>query len=161
MKAHPNYPWQSRKQYECRRVSSETSTKCWHQHASFTTYDRHSSYTTAMVVTHSSINPGTGMCEHQGNANRCDKRRNWKPDRAHHCEQLEVCVRNMNHYCPWAGGIIRETTHEFFMQSFFLIGAFRSHWIALEGLRQIFPLMTHGLNSLSRIFHVKLLTANF
>ena len=25
-------------------------------------------------------------------------------------------MRKMDHYCPWAGGIIAETTHKFFMQ---------------------------------------------
>jgi hypothetical protein len=31
-------------------------------------------------------------------------------------KRLGRCVRKMDHYCPWAGGIIGESTHKFFMQ---------------------------------------------
>lgn len=56
------------------------------------------------------------VCDYQGTPLWCDKCSNWKPDRAHHCKELGRCVRKMDHYCPWAGGIIGETTHKFFMQ---------------------------------------------
>ncbi|KNG46338.1 palmitoyltransferase pfa5 [Stemphylium lycopersici] len=56
------------------------------------------------------------ICDYQGLPLWCDKCHNWKPDRAHHCKELGRCVRKMDHYCPWAGGIIGESTHKFFMQ---------------------------------------------
>jgi palmitoyltransferase len=56
------------------------------------------------------------ICDYQGLPLWCDKCHNWKPDRTHHCKELGRCVRRMDHYCPWAGGIIAESTHKFFMQ---------------------------------------------
>lgn len=56
------------------------------------------------------------ICDYQGLPLWCEKCHNWKPDRAHHCKELGRCVKKMDHYCPWAGGIIAETTHKFFMQ---------------------------------------------
>ena len=31
----------------------------------------------------------------------CSSCSNWKPDRAHHCREIERCVRKMDHFCPW------------------------------------------------------------
>ena len=59
------------------------------------------------------------ICDYQGMPLWCDKCHNWKPDRAHHCKELGRCVRKMDHYCPWAGGIIAESTHKFFLQFVF------------------------------------------
>lgn len=59
------------------------------------------------------------ICDYEGMPLWCDKCHNWKPDRTHHCKELGRCVRKMDHYCPWAGGIIAETTHKFFMQFVF------------------------------------------
>jgi palmitoyltransferase len=49
----------------------------------------------------------------------CDSCHNWKPDRAHHSTQQGRCVRRMDHFCPYAGGIISETSHKFFVQFLF------------------------------------------
>lgn len=59
------------------------------------------------------------VCDYEGNPQWCDKCHNWKPDRAHHCRELNRCVRRMDHFCPWAGGIISEGTHKFFIQFLF------------------------------------------
>ncbi|KAK7190490.1 palmitoyltransferase pfa5 [Paraphaeosphaeria sporulosa] len=59
------------------------------------------------------------ISDYEGNPQWCDKCHNWKPDRAHHCRELNRCVRRMDHYCPWAGGIICEGTHKFFIQFVF------------------------------------------
>ncbi|CAK7272478.1 Palmitoyltransferase pfa5 [Sporothrix epigloea] len=40
----------------------------------------------------------------------------WKPDRAHHCSEINRCVYKMDHYCPWVGGIVSETTFKYFLQ---------------------------------------------
>jgi palmitoyltransferase len=29
----------------------------------------------------------------------------FKPDRTHHCKELGRCVRKMDHFYPWVGGI--------------------------------------------------------
>jgi hypothetical protein len=59
------------------------------------------------------------VCDYEGAPLFCEKCRIFKPDRTHHCKELGRCVRKMDHYCPWAGGIIAETTHKFFMQFVF------------------------------------------
>jgi palmitoyltransferase len=61
------------------------------------------------------------ICDYEGAPLFCDKCRIYKPDRTHHCKELGRCVRKMDHYCPWAGGIIAETSHKYFMQ--FLVSA--------------------------------------
>lgn len=58
-------------------------------------------------------------CDYQGWPLWCDKCHNWKPDRAHHSSQLGRCVRRMDHFCPYAGGIISESSHKFFVQFLF------------------------------------------
>lgn len=60
------------------------------------------------------------VCDYQGVPLFCEKCRIYKPDRTHHCKELGRCVRKMDHYCPWAGGIIAETSHKFFLQGVFL-----------------------------------------
>lgn len=70
------------------------------------------------------------ICDYEGMPLWCDKCHNWKPDRTHHCKELGRCVRKMDHYCPWAGGIIAETTHKFFMQFVFFTALYTAFvWI--------------------------------
>jgi palmitoyltransferase len=49
------------------------------------------------------------VCENDGRPRWCSSCRVWKPDRAHHSSEINRCVRKMDHFCPWAGGIISET----------------------------------------------------
>lgn len=56
------------------------------------------------------------ICDYEGLPLFCEKCSIFKPDRTHHCKELGRCVRKMDHFCPWAGGIIGETTHKYFMQ---------------------------------------------
>lgn len=58
------------------------------------------------------------LCEHGGSPKPrwCDRCRIWKPDRAHHCSEMDRCVRRMDHFCPWVGGIVSETNYKFFIQ---------------------------------------------
>ncbi|ROT41639.1 palmitoyltransferase PFA5 [Sodiomyces alkalinus F11] len=57
------------------------------------------------------------ICESDGRPRWCSVCRNWKPDRAHHSSELGRCVRKMDHYCPWVGGMVSETSFKFFTQS--------------------------------------------
>ena len=36
----------------------------------------------------------------------CQKCRNWKPLRTHHCSICNVCVPKMDHHCPWIGNCV-------------------------------------------------------
>lgn len=59
------------------------------------------------------------ICDYNGDPLWCQHCKNYKPDRAHHSSQMGRCVRRMDHFCPYAGGIIGETTHKFFVQFLF------------------------------------------
>lgn len=41
------------------------------------------------------------VCEGDGRPIWCSFCMNWKPDRTHHCREVDRCVRKMDHYCPW------------------------------------------------------------
>ena len=104
------------------------------------------------------------ISDYEGHPQYCDKCSAHKPDRTHHCRELDRCVRRMDHYCPWAGGIISETTHKFFIQFLFygmlfmvfmfipitvflaervrLVGDKPPTWIALVALSAIFTIFT-------------------
>ncbi|KAM0307332.1 hypothetical protein ACHAPM_000045 [Fusarium culmorum] len=56
------------------------------------------------------------ICESDGLPKWCSECRSWKPDRAHHSSEYGRCVYKMDHVCPWMGGIISETSFNFFIQ---------------------------------------------
>ncbi|EXJ62291.1 hypothetical protein A1O7_02724 [Cladophialophora yegresii CBS 114405] len=56
------------------------------------------------------------VCGWDGRPPFCSTCYNYKPDRAHHCRELGRCVFKMDHFCPWVGGIISETSFKFFIQ---------------------------------------------
>ncbi|UNI22408.1 Protein S-acyltransferase [Purpureocillium takamizusanense] len=56
------------------------------------------------------------VCEVDGRPKWCSDCRQWKPDRAHHSSELGRCVRKMDHLCPWVGGMVSETSFNFFAQ---------------------------------------------
>lgn len=56
------------------------------------------------------------VAEEDGRPKFCAYCANWKTDRAHHCRELGRCVARMDHFCPWAGGVVAETTYKFFVQ---------------------------------------------
>lgn len=41
------------------------------------------------------------ICDYRGLPIWCAKCLNWKPDRTHHCSEIDRCVRRMDHFCPW------------------------------------------------------------
>lgn len=67
------------------------------------------------------------LCDYEGMPLWCDKCNIYKPDRTHHCKELDRCVRRMDHFCPWAGGIISETSHKFFVQFLFYGAGFTAY----------------------------------
>jgi len=56
------------------------------------------------------------VCENDGLPRWCSSCRTWKPDRVHHSSEIDRCVKKMDHYCPWVGSIISETSFKFFVQ---------------------------------------------
>ncbi|OAP65670.1 hypothetical protein AYL99_01642 [Fonsecaea erecta] len=56
------------------------------------------------------------VCGWDGRPPFCSTCYNYKPDRAHHCRELGRCVLKMDHFCPWVGGIVSETSFKYFIQ---------------------------------------------
>lgn len=72
------------------------------------------------------------VCDYEGLPLWCDKCHAFKPDRTHHCKELGRCVRKMDHYCPWAGGIIAESTYKPFLQFVFFGALYTAYvWIVV------------------------------
>ena len=63
------------------------------------------------------------VCDADGRPPFCSTCFNYKPDRAHHCSEVQRCVLKMDHFCPWVGGIVSETSFKFFIQ-FLVYAAF-------------------------------------
>ncbi|KAJ5723860.1 hypothetical protein N7488_001895 [Penicillium malachiteum] len=56
------------------------------------------------------------VCQDDGRPQYCSTCCQFKTDRAHHCREIDRCVRKMDHFCPWVGGVVTETTFKFFVQ---------------------------------------------
>jgi len=63
------------------------------------------------------------ICDPQGLPLFCNMCNTWKPDRTHHCSEVQRCVRRMDHFCPWVGGIVSEINIKFFLQFLFYAAA--------------------------------------
>ncbi|EXJ92713.1 hypothetical protein A1O3_01265 [Capronia epimyces CBS 606.96] len=63
-------------------------------------------------------------CGWDGRPPFCSTCYNYKPDRAHHCSELGRCVLKMDHFCPWVGGIVSETSFKYFIQFTFWAALF-------------------------------------
>ncbi|KAF2265069.1 zf-DHHC-domain-containing protein [Lojkania enalia] len=74
------------------------------------------------------------ICDYEGLPQWCDACHSWKPDRAHHSSQLGRCIRRMDHFCPYAGGIISETSHKFFVQFLFYATAYTGYVLVLMAI---------------------------
>ncbi|KAF2732360.1 zf-DHHC-domain-containing protein, partial [Polyplosphaeria fusca] len=101
------------------------------------------------------------VCDFDGRPLWCDKCNNWKPDRAHHSSQIGRCIRRMDHFCPYAGGIISETSHKFFIQFLFYTAIYTGYvmivmaiflaerkpgtWIAALVIGVLFFVFTFGM----------------
>ena len=107
------------------------------------------------------------VCQGDGRPVWCTNCQNWKPDRTHHCREVDQCVRKMDHYCPWVGGIVSETSFKFFVQfvgwaGIFCIyvlilvaillaehkgqtGTVSAHWVVTVALSGLFGLFTVGM----------------
>ena len=111
------------------------------------------------------------VCKGDGMPLWCSTCQIWKPDRAHHCREIGRCVRKMDHFCPWVGGVVSETSFNFFIQftawtavfcifnivhlAIFvaeyrhLTGTANVHWIIVLGIAALFALFTLGMTGSS------------
>lgn len=51
-----------------------------------------------------------------GQATRCSRCKKPRPERAHHCNNMGVCVLRMDHFCPWLNNCVGYYNHKFFLQ---------------------------------------------
>lgn len=107
------------------------------------------------------------VCQPDGRPMYCSKCCHYKPDRTHHCREVDHCVQKMDHFCPWVGGVVSETSFKFFIQFVFYTAVFCSfimivcaiftaelkkdtgdvnpHWVIGIGLSGFFGLFTFGM----------------
>ncbi|KAE8152005.1 zf-DHHC-domain-containing protein [Aspergillus avenaceus] len=107
------------------------------------------------------------VCQPDGRPIYCSTCCQYKTDRAHHCREVDRCVRKMDHFCPWVGGVVSETSFKFFIQfvfyttvfcAFALIicaiftaelkretGTANPHWAVGIGLSTLFGVFTFGM----------------
>ncbi|KAL4872479.1 hypothetical protein BDV12DRAFT_162307 [Aspergillus spectabilis] len=107
------------------------------------------------------------VCQPDGRPIYCSKCCHYKPDRTHHCREVDRCVQKMDHFCPWVGGVVSEKSFKFFIQFVFYTALFcihtlivsaiftaelrretgdvNTHWVIGIGLSGFFGLFTFGL----------------
>ncbi|KAK3676979.1 Palmitoyltransferase pfa5 [Recurvomyces mirabilis] len=56
------------------------------------------------------------VCDANGRPIWCSFCESWKPDRAHHNQDVGRCTLKMDHFCPWVGGVVGERSIKFFLQ---------------------------------------------
>lgn len=54
-------------------------------------------------------------CWMPGSLTFCSKCQLWRPERAHHCKSLGMCVLRMDHFCPWIGNCVGFNNHKQFV----------------------------------------------
>ncbi|KAL2002866.1 hypothetical protein VTN02DRAFT_5703 [Thermoascus thermophilus] len=111
------------------------------------------------------------VCMEDGRPPYCSKCSQFKTDRAHHCREVDRCVRKMDHFCPWVGGVVSETSFKFFIQFVFYTAVFcifniivlsifvaelrreeghvNAHWLVVLGLSCLFGLFAAGMTGSS------------
>lgn len=67
------------------------------------------------------------VCNYDGRPRFCSSCLVYKVDRVHHCSELDRCVYKMDHFCPWVGGIVSETSFKYFIQFTFWTTLFTLH----------------------------------
>ncbi|OQE19415.1 hypothetical protein PENSTE_c015G04220 [Penicillium steckii] len=108
------------------------------------------------------------VCQEDGRPAYCSTCCQFKVDRSHHCRELDRCVRKMDHFCPWVGGVVSETSFKFFIQFVFYTATFctfalvvsayftaqlkrdtgsvNAHWCVCIGLSGLFGFFTAGMS---------------
>ncbi|KAF7718790.1 Uncharacterized protein PECH_005883 [Penicillium ucsense] len=108
------------------------------------------------------------VCQEDGRPAYCSTCCQFKTDRAHHCREVDRCVRKMDHFCPWVGGVVSETSYKFFIQfvmyaavycvfcmivfAYFVAeirrktGGVNPHWAVAIGLSGLFFFFSGGMS---------------
>ncbi|CRG87728.1 hypothetical protein PISL3812_04748 [Talaromyces islandicus] len=64
------------------------------------------------------------ICQDDGRPSYCSKCCQFKTDRSHHNRNVDRCVRKLDHFCPWVGGVVSESSYKFFLQFIFYTALF-------------------------------------
>ncbi|KAF0971699.1 hypothetical protein FDP41_009922 [Naegleria fowleri] len=82
----------------------------------------------------------TSELNSRGQIRICERCWIRKPDRAHHCRQLNCCVLRMDHFCPWFNNCIGFYNHKYFF--LFLV------WISIGGIFAVLTMSKTLFNAL-------------
>ncbi|GBF66145.1 palmitoyltransferase [Trichophyton mentagrophytes] len=107
------------------------------------------------------------VCQLDGKPPWCSTCCQFKTDRSHHCSEVNRCVRKMDHFCPWVGGVVSETSFKFFIQFLFyamlfvifngvvmavfvaehkkMFGTLNIHWLVVLAASGFFGLFLAGM----------------
>lgn len=66
------------------------------------------------------------VCQDDGRPVYCSTCCQFKTDRSHHNRDSDRCVRKLDHFCPWVGGVVSETSYKFFFQFVIYTACFTS-----------------------------------
>lgn len=83
-----------------------------------------------------SIIRGPGLPPNSPNFPRCNKCKDYKPLRAHHCSICNRCVLKMDHHCPWINNCVGHQNHRYFLLFLFYL-TLGCYFIAIFGLPAI------------------------
>ncbi|ERF70096.1 hypothetical protein EPUS_00283 [Endocarpon pusillum Z07020] len=153
------------------RVDTQDLESGGSNHSSLTTHKKHANH-----FSHSHNNStdipfwqrDIFVCNPDGRPPFCSSCLTHKPDRTHHCSEVDRCVLKMDHFCPWVGGIVSETSFKYFIQfnvyaAFFCImvlttisvfiaerrridpGFLNVHYFLLLGISALFTLFSLGM----------------
>ncbi|KAH8701729.1 DHHC zinc finger membrane protein [Talaromyces proteolyticus] len=111
------------------------------------------------------------ICQDDGRPAYCSKCCQFKTDRSHHNRDFDRCVRKLDHFCPWVGGVVSESSYKFFLQFVFYTafftcfalivfaifiaelhsdsGTVNAHWAVGLGLAGLFFLFSAGMSGTS------------
>ncbi|KAL9085167.1 MAG: hypothetical protein Q9159_004849 [Coniocarpon cinnabarinum] len=89
-------------------------------------------------------------CDNDGLPKWCHCCMTWKPDRTHHSGEARRCVYKLDHYCPWAGGIVCETNFKFFVQFCF----YTAIWCIFNVITLVYFLAKRGETGTERVLWI-------
>ncbi len=151
------------------RVNTQDVESGGSNHSSLSTYTKHTKHHSHNHKNSTDIpfwQRDIFVCNPDGRPPFCSSCLTHKPDRTHHCSEVDRCVLKMDHFCPWVGGIVSETSFKYFIQfnvyaAFFCIMVLTTTSVFIAERRRIDPgfldihyFLILGISALFTLFSV-------